>query len=62
MWADGRSYTGGWQNGKQHGQGVYRQVDGRERVGFWQDGKRVSWKDELQKQATILGKTTANGL
>jgi len=37
---DGRKYTGGWQNGKQHGTGVSISADGEKKEGVWHEGKR----------------------
>ena len=42
-WPDGRIYQGQWQNGKQHGEGIYTKPDGTSRKGEWNNGKRVKW-------------------
>ena len=42
-WPDGRVYKGYWQNGKQHGHGVYIGSNGIEKEGEWYEGKRVKW-------------------
>lgn len=51
---DGRRYEGYWQNGKQHGQGVYYNAQGRRKDGEWNEGKRVRWINEQTA-------TTSNG-
>ena len=40
---DGRRYSGGWLEGKQHGQSKYTNKDGVEKVGIWEYGKRQKW-------------------
>jgi len=42
-WPDGRRYKGFWENGKQHGKGMYINAKGEEKQGEWQDGKRLKW-------------------
>lgn len=43
--ADGRKFCGGWNEGKQHGNGVYHDLDGVARAGLWEDGNLVEWYD-----------------
>lgn len=43
--ADGRMYKGGWQNGKQHGEGSFVTENGEEKRGEWRDGTRIRWID-----------------
>ena len=45
-WANNRQYAGQWENGQQHGQGIYRDVNNIERTGLWENGKRVAWLDD----------------
>ena len=45
-WTDGRKYDGMWQNGKQHGDGVYILPDGTARKGLWKNGKRIKWVED----------------
>jgi len=34
-----------WENGRQHGEGVYITQDGISRKGIWKNGKRLQWLD-----------------
>lgn len=45
-WPDGKVYKGYWENGKQHGRGLYIETNGRVREGEWKEGKIVKWLDE----------------
>ena len=38
-YADGRTYTGAFKDGKFNGQGTYTFADGTKRTGEWKDGK-----------------------
>ena len=38
-WADGRKYTGGYEDDKKHGYGEFYWPDGRSYKGKWVDGK-----------------------
>ena len=42
---DGREYVGGWEKGKQNGEGSYKDKTSTRRKGVWQDGKRIKWLD-----------------
>ena len=42
-WPDGRVYSGWWQDGKQHGEGVYSNPKGIRRKGMWDNGERKYW-------------------
>ena len=46
LWPDGRSYTGFWENGKQHGLGKYKDENDEIKFGVWVYGKRNRWLDE----------------
>ena len=37
---NGHQYTGGWQNGKQHGEGVLMK-NGERKKWLWENGKRI---------------------
>lgn len=44
VWPEDRGrYSGDWQNGKRHGEGIYSAPDGREYVGEWKEGRRDGW-------------------
>ena len=45
-WTDGKSYTGEWLDGKQHGIGKYTSATGETRGGEWNKGERIRWLDE----------------
>lgn len=45
MWMDGREYDGGWVNGKQSGEGYYKDKNGVRKKGIWAEGKRERWID-----------------
>ncbi len=47
MHPDGRSYTGGWADGKQNGHGVQTLKCGKPVQGEWVDGKRITWVEGL---------------
>lgn len=38
-WNDGRKFEGFWQNGKQHGKGVYYLPNKTYKIGYWKDGQ-----------------------
>ena len=40
-YANGRTYTGQFKDGKRHGQGTYTFADGTKRTGEWKDGEVV---------------------
>ena len=40
-YANGRTYTGAFKDGKRNGQGTYRDADGDTYTGEWKDGERV---------------------
>jgi hypothetical protein len=43
-WKDGSKYCGKWQNGKQHGRGVFTATaNSQEKTGEWKDGRRLQW-------------------
>ena len=42
-WSDGKSYTGEWKNGKQHGIGKYTSANGETKEGEWDKGNRIRW-------------------
>ena len=45
FWPDGRTYVGGWKNGKQHGEGKFSVPQGETKSGEWNNGKRIRWID-----------------
>lgn len=45
IWSDGKEYSGGWKDGKQHGEGIYTTANGEARKGMWNAGKRIKWLD-----------------
>ena len=40
---DGKSYEGGWFDGKQHGRASYTNSKGLTKIGQWDQGKRIGW-------------------
>ena len=42
----GDKYIGEWENGKQHGIGIFKKTNGRRKKGKWVQGKRVAWLNE----------------
>ena len=42
---DGCCYKGEWEEGKQHGEGLYTNSRGVERKGVWEYGTRIKWLD-----------------
>lgn len=42
-WGDGRKYDGRWENGVQHGEGLFYDTDGNAKKGLWENGKRLKW-------------------
>ena len=43
IWPDGKSYSGRWQNGCQHGFGIITYPDNTTKKGEWNEGKRIRW-------------------
>lgn len=46
-WPDGKKYTGGWRNGKMHGDGKMK-VKNKTIKGTWENGKMLP--DEKKKK------------
>merc|ERR1712012_789206 len=42
-WPDGRSYSGQWCDGKQHGRAIACTARGLKRESCWKDGRFVQW-------------------
>ena len=52
LWADGRSYLGNWDDGKQHGTGIYITSENNQisiKKGIWKMGKRQEWVDSISQ-------------
>lgn len=54
--SDGREYKGNWENGKQHGEGIFISPDAEkkdddgnpikvEKKGVWENGTLAKWSD-----------------
>ena len=39
-------YIGSWNNGKQHGEMIFRMPGRQDKSGIWNEGIRLKWIDE----------------
>merc|ERR1711879_769619 len=53
-WPDGRSYSGQWCDGQQHGKATACTPRGLKRESWWEHGKFVQWMDGVAEEGQSL--------